>query len=136
MSQGTVLGQLRLLTELDDEAAREALPFCAAALAQLKPQLKPGADANDPRIDRAAAGIAYCLILQRAEGRAAAAEDNIESFKAGDITIRKQPGGAAFPRRFERAERLRAEGLAAAAGLMRDTGFCARSTAFKNGGAA
>ncbi|MDR3313152.1 MAG: hypothetical protein LBS96_01700 [Oscillospiraceae bacterium] len=137
MSQGTVLGQLRLLTELDDEAARAALPFCAAALAQLHPLLRSDANPDDPRIDRAAAGIAYCLVLQRAESRAAAEEDaQIESFKAGDITVRKR-GEEAFLRRIERAERLRAEGLAAVAELLRDRGFAVRTTAFHtHGGAA
>jgi hypothetical protein len=136
MSQGTVLGQLRLLTELDDEAALAALPFCAAALAQLHPLLKPNADLNDPRVDRAAAGIAHCLLLQRAESKLAAEEERIESFRAGDITIRNKTEDAAFLRRFERAERLRAEGLAAVAPLLRDTGFAACSTAFQQEGAA
>ncbi|MDR2524804.1 MAG: hypothetical protein LBC83_01205 [Oscillospiraceae bacterium] len=135
MSQATVLGQLRLLMDLDDSTAAEALPYCAAALAQLHPMLRDGADMNDPRVDRAAAGIAYCLLLQRAESRQAA-QERIQSFKAGDISVTKASDDAALLQRFARAEQLRKEGMEGVRALLRDTGFAACSTAFRKEGAA
>ncbi|MCL2106874.1 MAG: hypothetical protein FWH26_07470 [Oscillospiraceae bacterium] len=120
MSQWTVLGQLRLLTELDDDTAREALPFCNAALAQLRPQLKRPVYAEDPRVDRAAACMAYCTMLLR---ETAAGEEDISTFKAGDITVTKQGTAQLTKQRLEQAEQLRVAALEAIRELLRDTGF-------------
>ncbi|MDR1927740.1 MAG: hypothetical protein LBQ33_03770 [Oscillospiraceae bacterium] len=127
MTQFSVLGRLRLLTPLDGDGAREALPFCAAAAAQLHAMRREETSGDDPRLDYAAACVAHYLLLLRQAG----AEDGVASFKAGDITIKKQE----LTQRLALAQRLRDDALAEVSGLLRDTGFAALSTAFSPGGA-
>jgi len=123
MTQFTVLGQLRLLTELDEAQAREALPFCASALEQLLPRLRPNAIRDDPRLSRAAAASALCMLLQRRENSNA---DDVDSFKAGDITVTRH--GKAARDRLSMAIQERETAFADIAELLRDTGFRMRST--------
>ena len=128
MTQYTILGQLRLLTELDEEAARGALPFCAAALEQLLPKLKPNVIRDDPRLSRAAAAMALCMLLQRRENSKDDDSDfdGIESFKAGDIAITKKgkiKDAKKDRDRLAHAVKERDAALADAAELLRDTGF-------------
>ena len=122
MTQHTVLGQLKLMARLDDEGARGALAHCAAAMAQLLPRLKPGYAPDDPRLDRAAAAQALCMMLLRG------GEDNdgVESFKAGDITVTKKQGSAKD--RMAAAQKERDAAMADIAELLRDTGFQVEST--------
>jgi len=123
MTPYTILGRLRLLTELDDEAARAALPFCEAAMEQLLAGLDKKSDRKDPRLTQAGAAIAFCMLLLQEDS--AKGEDGIASFKAGDITVTKKE----TPRKdiMAKAERLKAEALEDIRPLMRDTGFYARS---------
>ncbi|MDR1464934.1 MAG: hypothetical protein LBJ11_06515 [Oscillospiraceae bacterium] len=121
MSQWGVLGQLRLLTVLDEEGAREALPFCAAALAQVRATLRADAG-EDPRIDRAAAGLAFYMMTLREENG-----EGILSFRAGDIAVSRKDAAA----RLRAAEEVRDEGMTLIASLQRDEGFCAGQTVFR-----
>ena len=126
MTQYTVLGRLKLMVGLDDEAAREALPLCAAAVAQLLPQVKPGRSPLDPRLDNAAACMARCMLLARGEAGEA---DGIESFKAGDIMVTKKDKSRAALLKAAETERTKA--FEDARELLRDTGFYVREVKFK-----
>ena len=126
MTQYTVLGQLKLLVELDEEEAREALPYCAAAMEQLLPRLKPRCIRNDPRLDRAAAADALCMLLQRRENGGG---DGVASFKAGDIMVTRQ--GKDGKDRLDQARAERVAAFAEIAELLRDRGFQVRATRVK-----
>jgi hypothetical protein len=126
MTQYTILGRLRLMTELDEAGARNALPWCAAALALLLPQLNATADRDDPRLDQAAAATALCLLLQH-EGT----QEGIAGFKAGDITVTKTDKAGKERRAF--AEQLRAQAMDDCKELLRDTGAFAAAKPFGRG---
>jgi hypothetical protein len=126
MTQYTILGRLRLMTALDDESARAALPYCAAALEILLPQLKQGVNPHDPRLDQAAAATALCMLLQR---NGDADDSDFSSFKAGDITVTKKE--RTEKERLDGAEKLRAQAMAACRELLQDGGFFAAAPAFR-----
>jgi len=126
LNQHTVLGQLRLLMELDDQQAHDALPFCAAAAEQLIPRLKRGIPTHDPRLSRAAATAALCMMLTRLENEQG---DGIESFKAGDITVSKH--GRASRDRLRIAIEERNAAMLDIAPLLADTSFNVKSTNVK-----
>jgi len=128
MNQHTVLGQLRLLTELSEEQAHEALPYCASAVEQLLPRLKTDENGEflnrgDPRLSRAAATAALVMLLQRRENTES---DGIESFKAGDITVSKR--GQASRDRLRMAIAEREDAFCAIAALLKDISFGFEST--------
>ena len=130
MTQYSILGRLRLMVELDEQAAMDALPFCAAAMEQLIPQLKVEGR-NDPRLDQAGAAMACCMLLRRAqEGDAQGDSDGIASFKAGDITITKRQGGGNAKDRMAWAEQARKAAMEDIRDLLKDTGFYAGQTDF------
>jgi len=131
MTQYSILGRLRLMMELDEEGAREALPFCAAAMEQLIPQLKIECR-NDPRLDQAGAAIACWMILRRAQSGGDEGFGDIASFKAGDITITKERGGGQKDR-LAQAEQAQRDAMEDIRELMKDTGFFAGQTAFEKG---
>ena len=127
MTPFIILGRLRLMTELDDDAARTALPHCQAAMDELLAGLKPRCNRNDPRLAQAGAAIALCMLLMQEDNNQN--EDGISSFKAGDITVTKKDSRQG---RLAAAERLRGEALEDIRELLRDTGFYARSAQMKN----
>jgi len=131
MTQYSILGRLRLILDLDEQAAMEALPFCAAAMEQLTPQLKIECR-NDPRLDQAAAAMACCMLLRRAQG-GDDAQGEISSFKAGDITVTKKQGGGNAKDRITQAEQARKTAMEDIRALLKDTGFHAQQTAFAAG---
>jgi len=130
MTQYSILGRLRLMVELDEEAAMEALPFCAAAMGQLAPRLKVECR-NDPRLDQAAAAMACCMLLRRAQGSNAQDGDfaNISGFKAGDITVTKAQGSSP-KERLASAEQARKAAMEDIRDLLKDTGFYAGQVAY------
>jgi len=140
MTQYTILGRLRLMVELDEEAAMAALPFCAAAMEQLAPQLKVECR-NDPRLNQAAAAMACCMLLRRAQNTAQ--DDStgdglggISSFKAGDISITKEHSkqDKSSPKeRLAAAEQLRKAAMEDIRDLLKDTGFYAGQVAYRGG---
>ena len=141
MTQYSILGRLRLMAGLDETEAMEALPFCAAAMEQLAPRLKVECR-NDPRLDQAAAAIACCMLLQRAQNAQSApgsgdSEDGfggISSFKAGDITITKEqakPEKGSSKDRLAYAEQARKAAMEDIRDLLKDTGFYAGQVSFK-----
>jgi len=130
MTQYSILGRLRLMIELDEQAAMEALPFCAAAMEQLAPRLKIECR-NDPRLSQAGAAMALCMLLQRAQSHDDDASDGISSFKAGDITITKKQGGGNNNKDcMAWAEQTRKAAMEDIRDLLKDTGFYVRDTSF------
>ena len=126
MTQYTILGRLRLLIDIeDDEAAKALLPWCAAAFAQLTPQVKPGRG-NDPRLDQAGAALALCMLLQSG----GSGGDDVASFKAGDITITKRDKDGKD--RLSQAMQAKKAAFEEARELLRDTGFFVGEVRFKN----
>ncbi|MGN0635274.1 MAG: hypothetical protein ACI4I5_03540 [Acutalibacteraceae bacterium] len=114
MNEWAVLGALREIAVLQQDAAAEALPLCRSALESLTSRLKPGADPADSRLIRAAAGLAYYKwILRNFAGT-----DGITSFKAGDVTVSRSSACT-----LEQAEKVRDESLLAALPLLTDDAF-------------
>ena len=126
MTQYSILGRLKLMLELDEAGAMEALPFCAAALEQLLPQVKYE-HRKDPRLDQAAAAMACRWLLQR--GKAGDSFDGISSFKAGDITVTKKQDNAKDSMAW--AELARKSAMEDIRPLLKDTGFYAGETSFR-----
>ena len=117
ISRQTVLNHLRQLVTLDSKGAENALPLCELCLSEVTGRLRSPNDANDVRLARAAAGLAFyrLALRQLADGNGAT------TFKAGDVTVSRSPAATlAF------AERVRDEGLAQAAALLADADFLFR----------
>ncbi|MCL2509400.1 MAG: hypothetical protein FWF05_09510 [Oscillospiraceae bacterium] len=114
MNQWTVLNSLRQFTALDDEGAAKALPFCKTSLDEIRENLRDAADENDPRVIRAAAGLAfYRMTVQRLAG-----EDSVTSFKAGDVTVSQSASAA-----LDIASKIRDETYLAVLPLLKDDRF-------------
>jgi len=128
MTQYSILGRLKLMLELDEQAAMEALPFCAAAMEQLIPQLKTECR-NDPRLDQAGAALACCMVLQRQNGNKDESLGGITGFKAGDISVTKRDKGGKDS--VAQALQLKKAAFEEARELLRDTGFHVQEVAFK-----
>ena len=117
ISRQTVLNHLRQLVTLDSKGAANALPLCEISLNEVISRLRTPDDANDLRVAKAAAGLAFYryALRQLADGNGAT------SFKAGDVTVSRSPAAT-----LEFAERVRDESLAQAADLLADTDFLFR----------
>ena len=116
MNEWTVLECLHTLVPLSDDERTAALPLCRAAADELLERLKDGADPDDPRLSRAAAGIAcYRWLL-----RQSAQDADVTFFKAGDVTVHR---GAAHE---SRAAQIRDELMEPALPLLRDERFLFR----------
>ena len=116
MNEWTVLECLHTLLPLTDDERTAALPLCRAAADELRGRLKDGANDDDPRLSRAAAGVAYYRWVLRRN-----AEDaDVTYFKAGDVTV--HCGGAPELR----ASQIRDELLEPALPLLRDERFLFR----------
>ena len=87
ISRQTVLNHLRQLVTLDSKGAANALPLCEISLNEVISRLRTPADANDLRVAKAAAGLAFYrfALRQLADGNGAT------SFKAGDVTVSRSP---------------------------------------------
>ncbi len=116
VTQWTVLSSFRQITSLEEEGAAFGLSLCMTCLEEIRARLRDGADGNDARIERAAAGLAfYKLTLKRIS------EDGTASFKAGDVSVSQNPTEL-----LAMAAIVRDEALAVAAPLLRDDLFLFR----------
>ncbi|NMP37114.1 MAG: hypothetical protein GX051_03170 [Clostridiales bacterium] len=114
ISSQSVFERLRQITALDSEGAAEALPLCALAALGISERTRDGADDCDERLINAAAACAfYKLMLLRA-----VKSDSPDSFKAGDITVKK-----ASDANVRLAQSLMDNMMLEAAPLLRDSGF-------------
>lgn len=95
----------------------ELMPLCSAAAAELAVRMKPKADCNDIRLaNAAAAAVNYRLCMKRMSS-----EEEVTSFKAGDVTVSISPSAL-----IERAEKERSDALLAALPLLNDDEFVFR----------
>ncbi len=95
----------------------ELAPLCAAAAKELEYRLKEGVDCSDIRlINAGAAMVNYRLSMKKAN-----TDENVTSFKAGDVTVSLSPSAI-----IERAEKEKSEALLSAIPLLRDDGFVFR----------
>lgn len=117
ITQWTVLSSLRLITVLDEEGAAASLPLCLTSLEEVRARLKDGADANDPRLERAAAGLAFYKLMIRRISE----DGTVASFKAGDVSVSQKSGEL-----LDLAVKVRNEALAAAVPLLNDDLFLFR----------
>ena len=117
MNEWTVLECLHTLLPLADAQRAEALPLCRAAADEILERVKPDADPDDPRLSRAAAGIAYHYWTLRQNAQNA----DVSFFKAGDVTVHRDgtPPEA-------RSAQIRDELLGPALPLLRDERFLFR----------
>ena len=118
MTEWTVLSVLCAIAQPDAAQRAAVLPLCRSALERLRRSLKKTADPEDPRISRAAAADAYYDWTLRL----LAQEENVTSFKAGDVTISRSASAA-----FETAERVRRDAYLAVLPLLEDPYFVFRS---------
>ncbi len=118
MNEWTVLECLHTLLPLTDAERTEALPLCRAAAAEIRERMKPDADPADPRLSRAAAGIAYHRWVLRSNAQNA----DVSYFKAGDVTVHR---GGTPPE--ARGAQIRDELLEPALPLLRDERFLFRA---------
>ena len=118
MNEWNVLECLHTLLPLSDDERTEALPLCRAAADEVRERMKKDADPDDPRLSRAAAGIAYYRWIQRQNARDA----DVTYFKAGDVTVHR--GGIPA---VARSAQIRDEMLEPALPLLRDERFLFRA---------
>jgi hypothetical protein len=116
LTQWTVFSSLKQMASIDEEGTAFGLSLCVTSLEEIRARLRDGADENDARVARAAAGIAfYKLALKRIS------EDGTASFKAGDVSVTQNPAAL-----LAIAAKVRDEALAAAAPLLKDELFLFR----------
>lgn len=114
MNEWSVLSVLREIHAFEDSEAAELLPLCRHALEELCLKLKPGVSSQDIRVLRAAAtDVNYLWTVRKLYD-----EDNIASFKAGDVTISRSASLS-----IETASSLRKEAYLAVLPLVKDEFF-------------
>lgn len=118
MNEWNVLACLHTLLPVADDERGDLLAICRASAETLTARLKDTADPTDPRLARAAAGIAYYSYMLRRS----AADAEMTYFKAGDVTVHRA-GDAVLVR----AAKVRDELMLPALELLRDDGFLFRS---------
>lgn len=112
-----VLAHLKQIASLNGAEEGEALPLCQIALEEILIQLREGADKNDIRIASAASCLANYKMTLKAAGNA----DELESFKAGDVSVKLNN-----EKSLELAGKALSEAMLALVPLTRDTGFLFR----------
>lgn len=95
----------------------ELMPLCAAAAKEIEVRMRNNADCSDIRLINAGAAIVNYRLCMKKCGT----DENVTSFKAGDVTVSMSPSAA-----IERAEKEKSEALMEALPLFRDEGFVFR----------
>lgn len=111
MTAGTVAAAFAELYGGDET---NILPLCCAAVKELEPLIKPGADCEDIRL----INLGAALVNYRLTVRQSFAGDFVSSFRAGDVTVK---GDSAAP--LKAAKQELSSAFAAAAPLLRDSSF-------------
>ncbi len=92
----------------------QLFPCCEKGLNWVKARLKDSADENDPLIAQTAAAIAqFYLFIRRT-----CDVDSFESYKAGDMTVKRDP-----EKEMRLAIKRRAIAIAEASSILKDGGF-------------
>ncbi len=95
----------------------ELMPLCSAAAAELEVRLKDCKDCGDIRLfNAAAASVNYRLCFKKMSS-----EQEVTSFKAGDVTVSISPSAL-----IERAEKEKSEAMLAVLPLLTDDEFVFR----------
>lgn len=83
LGAGAVFERLSSMIEIDKGEKSRLMPFCETAAAVIGAKTRADADKSDVRLLTAAAALAYgrYMLLR------GASDGNIESFKAGDVTV-------------------------------------------------
>lgn len=114
MNEWSVLRCLCEISSVRDDETTDLLPLCRSALEELLQRLKSDADPEDFRVRRAAATEAnYRWILRKLSE-----DDNVASFKAGDVTVTRSASLA-----VETAKRMQSEAYLAVLPLLQDDNF-------------
>ena len=117
MTKWNVLENLKRLMPMEEETVEKALPICTQCLEEIRENLRDDADENDKRIAVAAAGLAYYQMMIAS----ISANDAVTSFRAGDVTVSKNPVAI-----METAANIRNEALARAVPILKDRDFLFR----------
>lgn len=95
-------------------SSEELLPCCERGLQWVRARLREGTDENDPLIAVTAAAVAdYYFFIQRLSDI-----DTYESYKVGDMTIKRNP-----EKEMKLAMERRALAIAEAGSILKDGGF-------------
>lgn len=109
--------KLRDYADMSDFTNTQLLPSCQTALAWVNARLKSGVDENDPLILTTAVALAhYFFFICRLSD-----PDKYESYKVGDVTVRKEP-----LKLFQIENELRKQAIADAAPILKDCEFYCR----------
>lgn len=114
INQWNVLNRLCQFISIDEEEVENALPLCVVNMKKIEIKLREDADKNDIRICEAAACMSYYDYVLKLSSQ----EDNITSFKAGDVTITRSVKSL-----LEQATTLKNEALKELIPLLKDNNF-------------
>lgn len=109
-----VFSQLTAVTDIEESDKTSVMPFCEAAAAVINARIRADADELDSRLVTAAVAVAYSRYLLFRS----AAESDVASLKAGDVTISRSSAPV-----MQAAENFRKTALADASELLTDDGF-------------
>lgn len=93
---------------------QELFPCCEKGLAWVKARLKDDVDENDPLIAQTAAAVAEFYFFIKSLSQ----EDSYESYKVGDMTVKRDP-----EKEMKLAIQKRALAIADASSILKDGGF-------------
>ena len=110
-----VIGALSLYSDTKDCSAEKLTAFATAGLDYVKSRLKDTADENSPLIIETAAAVAHYHFFLGA----ISSSDRYESYKAGDMTVRRN-----ISKEFQIEKEVMLNALCEAAEILTDKGFC------------
>ena len=110
-----VIGALSLYSDTKDCPAEKLTAFATAGLDYVKSRLKDTADENSPLIIETAAAVAHYHFFLGA----ISSSDRYESYKAGDMTVRRN-----ISKEFQIEKEVMLNALCEAAEILTDKGFC------------
>ena len=101
-------------SDVSEVAEEQLIPCCEDALDWVVRRLKDGVSESDPLITKTAAAIAHFFFFIRSVTE----PDKYESFKVGDMTVKRNPHML-----YEKERDMRLQALADAAPILKDGGF-------------
>ncbi len=109
-----VCALLKEHADLENYPVTALLPFCKRALGFVFEKLRDGVDPDDARIAEAAAAEARFRLFYKM----LSSSDRFESYKAGDMTLRRD-----IEKEMLIEKEMRDEAFSRAAGILKDGGF-------------
>lgn len=117
MDTQKVYHKLQMMAGEGQEAQELLLMICSSAVKEIRAKVRNKDCINDERLTAAAAGLAYYMLTLLRCGNS----DNMESFKAGDVSVTRNVKTS-----LELAAQVRDSYLELAADLLCDSGFAFR----------